>query len=363
MAIFKKVMITLGIILGVLILIVLGYVAYVWFQYYRIEDKKDLEIENQRTDVVEVDKEYTLTTYNIGFGAYNQEYSFFLDKGYMADGTPVVGKYSKAVSYEAADTNTNGSINAIKEINPDFMFFQEVDDHATRSYYINQYERIKDTFKNHLSIFANNFHSAYILYPFNDFMGKASAGIVTLSRYKMDSSIRYQLPLSDSKFDNLFDLDRCFSITRTKVSENKDLVLINIHMSAYDEGGKVRAEQFKLLNQVLKQEKDNYVIVGGDYNHILTKPETPFKTGQLVPDWIATINPDELYEGYHIVTGTNAPTCRSCDIPYEKGVNFTGILDGFICNDNIEVVNVEVVDLDFKYSDRNPVKLTFKLKK
>ena len=57
----------------------------------------------------------------------------------------------------------------------------------------------------------------------------------------------------------------------------------------------------------------------------------------------------------------DVPTCRTADIPYTKGVNYTSVIDGFIISDNI-IATAENIDADFMYSDHNPVKLTFKLK-
>lgn len=359
MRIVKKIFKTLGILLSVVVLFVIVYVAYVFIQYYRIEDNQVLEIENNQTSEFNKNDTLTLSSYNIGFGAYSQEYSFFLDEGERKDGTKTKGIYSKALSKEDTIKNMNGIIDTIKELNVDFMFFQEVDVKANRSYFVNEYEQIKDTFNNYTSIYACNLHTAYLLYPLNDFMGKAEAGIVTLSKYKVDSSIRKQFPLSDSKFDNLFDLDRAFSVTRIKV-DSKDLVLINIHMSAYDEGGIVRAKQLVVLNQILEEEKDNYVIVGGDFNHLLN--DVKFDTELKDADWAAPFDFASLNPNYKVYAGSNAPTCRSSDIPYEKGVNNFVIIDGFICNNNIEVIKTEVIDTEFKYSDHNPTVLTFKLK-
>ena len=60
----------------VVIILVTGYVAYVAIQYYRIEDNFSLEINNNQTERVAVGQNYTITTYNIGFGAYTQDFSF-----------------------------------------------------------------------------------------------------------------------------------------------------------------------------------------------------------------------------------------------------------------------------------------------
>ena len=58
----------------------------------------------------------------------------------------------------------------------------------------------------------------------------------------------------------------------------------------------------------------------------------------------------------------NEATCRGADIPYEKGVNYVTVIDGFIVSDNVEVISNATVDTQYAYSDHNPVKLCFKLK-
>ena len=99
-------------------------------------------------------------SYNIGFGAYSQDYTFFLDTGYDDDGNETCGHYGKAKSKDAVLFNTNGAITTIANLNPDFALFQEVDVKATRSYKVNQYELITDSFSTYDSVFCLNFHSA-----------------------------------------------------------------------------------------------------------------------------------------------------------------------------------------------------------
>lgn len=90
--ILKKVLITASSILGVAVLVVGGYVSYVLLQYNRIADNKVLNPNNNNDNLLNSDKSYKISTYNIGFGAYRPDYSFFMDEGYMADGTKVSGK-------------------------------------------------------------------------------------------------------------------------------------------------------------------------------------------------------------------------------------------------------------------------------
>jgi len=365
--VLKNILLWFTAILMVLIIIVGCYLEYVIFQYYRIEDEMELEITDGNANILDKNRVYSISTYNIGFGAYDQDYSFFMDEGYMNDGTYVSGKYAKATSKDVVLTNTNGSIEIIKNLDSDFAFFQEVDKEANRSYKVNQYEMILDKFNEYDASYASNFHSAYLMYPFNDMIGKTEAGIVTLSKYNIDSSVRYSLPIDESFPTRFFDLDRCISVNRIKLENDKELVLINVHLSAYDEGGKIRKLQLEVLNEILESEykKGNYVIAGGDFNHDIVNSISLFETKQKIPEWVYQLDNDDLSDGYKFVSATNYPTCRSSDMGYIEGVNYTVVIDGFIVSDNIQVISSKVVSQNeelFLYSDHNPVFMQFMFK-
>ena len=361
----KRFFVVILCVIGALILVVGGYVAYMSLQYYRISDNIPVETKNVQSSVIQSEKNYSILTYNIGFGAYNHAFSFFMDEGEMKDGTKVQGKFGRAQSKQIVLANTQGAVGTAVKVNADFAFFQEVDTDSTRSFHVNQYDSIVSEFPKSSSAFAVNFHSAYLFYPFNEPHGAVNSGILTLSKYKTDENIRRSYPVDNSFPTKFFDLDRCFLITRVPVNSGKQLVLINSHMSAYDAGGIVRREQLKLLNQVLKAERDkgNYVIAGGDMNHDIAGTIQHFPSSQKVPGWVFEFSDKDLTEGFHIVRASNAdsiPTCRSTDMAYTKGVNYTTVIDGFITSDNVKAA-AENIDTDFEYSDHNPVKLTFQL--
>ena len=89
-----------------------------------------------------------------------------------------------------------------------------------------------------------------------------------------------------------------------------------------------------------------------------------FPSGQKVPDWVknSILHENEIAAGFKIAAPKNAATCRGADIPYEKGVNYSTVIDGFLYSDNVELVSETVVDTEYAYSDHNPVKITFRLK-
>ena len=181
------------------------------------------------------------------------------------------------------------------------------------------------------SIFAIQYHSPRLNMPLFDPHGIANAGLLTLSRFKVDTAERISYPVA-SDFSKLFDLDRCFSVERIPVEGGKTLVLINSHMSAYDEGGIIRAQQLEKLNTLISDEynKGNWVIVGGDFS--IVKPEN----------------------------GMEESTCRSADSPYIEGVNYTTIVDGFIVSDNVEA-KATIYHTGYEESDHQPVVLSFTL--
>lgn len=277
----------------------------------------------------------------------------------------------------AADVekNISGQITVAQSVAADFYFFQEVDEQADRSYHIDMRARIVQKFTGYGSTYALNFHTAYLLYPFNDPIGKSQSGILTLSKYRVQSAVRRSFPVTTAFIDKMFDLDRCFSVHYLPVEgSEKNLVLINLHMSAYDEGGTIRAQQLTMLNEVLAAAyaEGNYVVAGGDFNHCLIADRfdgdeealSYFPSRQLVPDWVknSVLHNSELADGFSIVANTNAATCRGADIPYEAGVNYSTVIDGFIVSDNVEVVEEATYDTQYAYSDHNPVVMKFILK-
>ena len=364
----KIVLITILAIVILLVVVVGGYIAYLMLTYNRIADGEPVPIENNlpKTTVLAQGKQYSAATYNIGFGAYTPDYTFFMDEGIMADGTKTVGAHSVAVSKESVVACTEGVIDQMKSLDPDFILLQEVDTHSTRSYQVNQKEAFEQAFPNDASAFAVNFHSAFLAYPIPEMHGIVNAGLLNLTDVHVTSAERRSYPVDESFPTKFFDLDRCFLVEHIPVDNGHELVLINSHMSAYDEGGLIRAQQLELLCSVLEKEttEGDYVIVGGDWNHALAGSVDIYPSEQQVPPWVSVFDDSVLPKGFSVVAAENiadVPTCRGDDIPYEKGVTYTTTVDGFLVSDNVKAT-AQNIDAGFEFSDHNPVVLTFELK-
>ena len=354
----NKFMKALLLLISILIAIVLLYFIYVFATYSRIEDMQELEVSKEASFTeVETNTTYTALTQNLGFGAYTADFTFFMDGG----------EKSWADSEESVINCINKSAEGIAAINPDFILIQEIDTDSTRSYHVNQLDLLRSYFEGYQEIFAVNFHSAFLMYPFHQPHGFCNSGIATYSKATVTSSVRRKLEISTG-FSKFVDLDRCYSVSRIPVSNGKELILYNVHLSAYGGSDKIRTSQMTMLFQDMKAEYDagNYVVCGGDFNHDFTGNSTQALNNVSENDfgWAQPFPLELLPEGLTRCTdysnGKIISTTRNCDIRYGPD-SFTVILDGFLVSDNVKVSYLENIDTGYLYSDHNPVVMQFEL--
>lgn len=356
----KTVLKIIGIILGVLLLTAAGYVVYLILSYHRIPDMQRLEISKslqEGAEKVQIGEEYTILTYNIGFGAYTPEFSFFMDGG----------KSSWAESRESVLETVGGAAELVASLTPDFAMIQEVDLDSTRSYHVNQYAILSEKLEAYDSAFAVNFDSAFLPYPFTQPHGKSKSGLVLYSRFPITESVRRSFPVSTS-LSKFFDLDRCYSVTRIPTENGRELVIITLHMSAYGNSDAIREGQIQMLCEDMEKEyeKGNYVICGGDFNHDLKVLEDD---GSQRASWAYPFPRESLPEHFSFCIDALGEaekaamwdSARNADMEYVPGVTYTVTLDGFIVSDNIECVAYENLETGYQYSDHDPVVMRFVL--
>ncbi len=338
--------------------VVLGacsYLLYVVCSYYRVEDNQILSISGEATDAVPLEKELTLVTYNIGFGAYSADYSFFMDGG----------EHSRALSKDAVIKNTEGAIDTLKSVSPDLILLQEVDVDGTRSYHVDQTAILAKEFSEYDRVFGQNYDSPYFLYPFNEPIGANKAGMMTFSAFDISSAKRRSLPIEESLYKYL-DLDRAYTVSRINAENGRELVVYNVHLSAYTSDGSIADEQMKMLARDMsaEYEKGNYVLAAGDFNKdLLGDSSKYFERDEGDYTWAKPFDTSLLPSGISLSTGSNAPTCRNADSAYRAdGTDFVLSVDGILTSDNIKVVSSQTVDAGFAYSDHNPVCMKFILK-
>jgi len=289
-----------------------------------------------------------LLLWNIGYGGLGSEMDFFYDGGNSV--RPTREYYTNCFAGIETFLAENDSI--------DFLLLQEVDQKARRSYRNDQVKQINKLFPDHQSVFAKNYDVLFVPVPVNSPMGKVVSGLMSMSKYEALTSERISFPGNYAWPKSIFMLDRCFTIQRFVVNDEKVLTLINTHNSAFDDG-ELREQQFSLLRKTVFEEyaKGHYVIIGGDWNQnppgyypekmnngdVAGKNDLPNVPDNFMPPaWIWYYDPA-------------VPTNRDVSQPYQKGQSSTTILDYFLLSPNINPIQIKTIDLGFEFSDHNPV--------
>lgn len=297
-----------------------------------------------------------LVTWNIGYGALGDNADFFMDGGESV----------MTADLDRVNDNMDGIISNLMQIDPDIMLLQEVDVSSRRSHRLDETQMIRDAFADYSSTFAYNFKVPFVPYPLPP-IGKVQSGLLFLTHYNLTEADRISLPCPFSWPVRTANLKRCLLVNRIPVADSdKELVVIDLHLEAYDSGEGKIAQTKKLLG-VLEEERDkgNYVIAGGDFNQVFSNVDTsayPVLEGMWTP---GKINESDFGSGWSLLMDNAAPTCRSLDKPLEGAdtAEFQFyMIDGFIVSDNVEVKSLTTQDLGFKDTDHNPVVMDVKLK-
>ena len=342
----------------VLTLVLAAYVIYVFAAWYRVEDWQELEITAaEGGEPLSPGETYRIASYNIGFGAYSDDYSFFMDGG----------TESRARSEEAVYENVGGAMAAVQALEPDFLLLQEVDVDGTRSYHVDELALAADAMGDgYWSTFAQNYDSPYLFWPPLEPHGANRSGQATFPRLPIASAVRRQLPIEEGVM-KLVDLDRCYSVQRLPVSDGRELVLYNFHLSAYTSDGTIAEEQLEMLfaDMLSEYEAGNWVIAGGDFNKdLLGNSDEIFGVSGPEYTWAQPIPAELVPEGLTIVAPYDGEdpvaSCRNADRPYGPD-NYLVTVDGFIISANVSVSASRVVDTGFRWSDHNPFCLDFVL--
>ena len=153
-------------------------------------------------------------------------------------------------------------------------------------------------------------------------------------------------------------------LTRIPVEGGKELVIVNLHLEAYDDG-EGKAAQAQMLMDILNEEtaKGNYVIAGGDFNQVFSNVDNkyPVFPEQWQP---AALDISPYEDTWQFIMCSDTASCRSLYAPLEgndpNSLQYY-IIDGFIVSSNIRVDSHEIVDLGFVSSDHNPQVLNITL--
>lgn len=346
MKIFKKILKGLSITILSIVLIFSGFLGYMTLKDYRPDPVEVVEVKNAFPEKFTLKDTLSFITWNVGYGGLGMEQDFFFDGGKMVRPTKEMNqKYMEGILATLQSIDTT-----------DFIFLQEVDRGSKRSYFMDQVEAISKACPSYCYGFATNYKSLFVPQPVSNPYGKCYGGLVTLADHQPFKANRFSLAQDASWPTGLFMLKRCYMEFRYHLANGKELVVINQHLSAYDDGTVKQRQMDSLKVKLLAEyKKGNYVIVGGDWNTY--PPGYTSHLKQKGKDGIIEKSMDANYPeaGWKYVFDGSISSNRKLYEPYVKGQTDEVVIDYFLLSPNVYSVSVKTIDLGFKNSDHQPV--------
>lgn len=341
-------------ILLIIILLFGAFLAYLTINEYKPEPIEEaLTSEKLKTELVD-DDEISILSFNTGYAGLDKAQDFLMDGGSGVGATKV----------SEVENNIKGIKEILDDQDADIYILQETDLKAKRTFDINQIEAYSETLDDYNWYYAPNFLCKFVPYPLQAPIASIDAGITTFTKFEVNEASRIAMPNPFSWPVRTANLKRCLLLTRMPIEDSdKELVVINFHLEAYDDGEGKKAQTKQLLS-ILNEEynKGNYVIAGGDFNQTFPDVNIEVKeTSHWVPGKLDAFS-EEMNEWRYIYDDTT-PTCRLLNQPYmaSEELHQTYVIDGFIVSPNIEVRSIQTINEDFEYSDHNPVMMKIKL--
>lgn len=296
----------------------------------------------------------SLMIWNIGYCGLGAEMDFFNDGGKTVRASDsLTAKYVKAVSF---------FMGSMKD-SVDVMMIQEVDRNSKRSYFTDQIPIIANELPGFAWSFALNYDVKFVPVPFGfpyTPYGKTYGGLVTYSKIKPSNATRVQFPGGFDWPTKLYMLDRCALEMRYPLANGKELILVNTHNTAYDETGEIKKIEMAFIKKRYEAEvaRGNKVIVGGDWNQVAPGFDARHFSNAISPGYTPqSLTKEMLPANFTVSYDSTIATNRSNVTAFNPESTYTTLIDYFVSSPGIEVLSVRGLDMQFRYSDHQPVLL------
>lgn len=338
---------TLKVIFGAIFAAPILFFSAIYILEFRPAELEVLEVFAPRNIPETKSDTISILNWNIGYCGLGSEMDFFLDGGQLTRD-----------SREATQQNLFAVIEALKEIDADIVLLQEVNRRSKRSYNIDQKEAITAELSDYYNFFAYNFKTFFIPIPLREPLGRAEAGLLTLSKFEPQNARRMQYPVSGSFPSRSLDLKRAATICEVEI-DGQRVAIANTHNSAYD-NGLARQNENAALENLLGGEPYASIksLVGGDWNQIPFGYELAKNAASDPYYRPIEVGADYMAATHRWAADTSRPSMRYLDRPLmNDGSDKFAITDFFLVPKNAQVVSVETLDRGFENSDHQPVLL------
>ncbi len=254
------------------------------------------------------------------------------------------------------EANQQQAIAALKAVNPDIVAFQEVDFDSSRSYRVDQSKAIAQALDMMHGAIAISWDKNYVPFPYwppSAQFGKILSGQSIISRFpfpvQKNSRVVLEKVASNPFYYNAFYLDRLAQVSEFFLL-GETLVVINVHLEAFDEPTRVRQTRF-VRSLAEDYAKTHPVIVLGDFNSSLNRAEESEFSIKIMADsdQFDSAVPEAEW-------GNKAMATFPSDRPEYK-------LDYIWYTPNtIEVLKTDVISAAGEASDHLPLMMQFRIK-
>jgi len=314
----------------IILLIIAAIVFFFWASSPTLEKSKYAKLIKLEDKIVpENDSIFSIVTYNIGYLSG------------MTNNLPV------AKPKELFDKNLEKVLSETAKVNPDIIAFQEIDFNASRSYHVNQQNKIAALGYNYIAKTVN-WDETYVPFPYwppSMHFGKVVSGQSILSKYPLLDHERIVLErVADNPFyrDALY-LDRLAQVVKV-VLNGKEVVLINVHLEAFDKN--TREKQLVVVLELFqKYAATNPTILLGDFNSDPTNKDAAIEKVFKFPN-----------------VGNAAFSSEKYELTFNSKNPFERLDYIFYTTNSIEYVNGKVLKQFGEASDHLPVEMQFRLK-
>ncbi|MFZ4741642.1 MAG: hypothetical protein ACOYLE_10815 [Bacteroidales bacterium] len=342
-----------------ILLISILYLIGIYLLFLTITDYKPQKIENiavigsiENNQLLYDD--LTFISWDIGFAGSGKENNFFQE---------VSKKHKPGI--DIFQKKFNGILNTLSTYSYiDFILLQEVDVFSNRSFYTNQKKFVSDFLPDYNYTFAINYDIKYSAFPIYAPLGRVKSGIQILGKFKPVIVQKHTYTPNFTWPDRILKPDPCYLTNHYSLMNGKQLVLVNIQ-NTYSENSVQNRNELKEIRAFVcnEFEKGNYVIVGGNWNinppaykkqialkrnkNLFAENEIPFNFMPIDWKWMFD---------------SEIPTQGNLKMINHKAINYSTVMDFFLISPNIEDLSIRNIDLNFEFSNHNPVLMNVKLK-
>ncbi|MGB3625835.1 MAG: endonuclease/exonuclease/phosphatase family protein [Henriciella sp.] len=276
------------------------------------------------------------------------------DSDFKADG----GKMLQPPSKAAVERNLEGIQDVLRQQDADVILFQEL----ARGGFLNRGVDVVEGLRDALPGYSSHFTSGIKTRLVPGSMGlRHGMGVF----WRVEADAPEIVRLTEEPEPILGFIRRRYHVQVLELEhEGQPWTLIDVHLSAFDEGANTRMQQLREVIALAQAhyDKGRAVAVGGDWNMRLTETDFANTSDESALFWIHDFPKQELPEGWQLAFDPETPTVRTNERPYELGQNYRTIIDGLLVSPNVEVRSAEGLDLNFQITDHQPVRYTLGVK-